>query len=137
MLGFSREVAREVTHPEWPSRVPLRMSCSVILRDRLGVAQSICDVGFVQNIKKYSSWAGSLSDTLKALARTSIGALGRQRSNPLRFPTLSWLVYTNDKKIWRRRGSSVDLIVDEEFTSKRKGDSRDHLLGGVFQGQHA
>jgi hypothetical protein len=30
MFGFSREVAREVTHPEWPSRVPLRMSCSVI-----------------------------------------------------------------------------------------------------------
>ncbi len=76
MLGFSREVAREVTHPEWPSRVPLRMSCSVILRDRLGVAQSICDLKFVQNIKKYSSWAGSLSDTLKALARTSKGALG-------------------------------------------------------------
>ena len=31
MLGFSREVAREVTHPEWPSRVPLRINCSVIL----------------------------------------------------------------------------------------------------------
>jgi hypothetical protein len=69
MLGFSREVAREVTHPEWPSRVPLRMSCSVILRDRLGVAQSICDVEFGQNIEKYSAWAGSLSDTLKPLAR--------------------------------------------------------------------
>jgi hypothetical protein len=44
MLGFSREVAKEVTHPEWPSRVPLRMSCSVMLSDRLRVAQSICDV---------------------------------------------------------------------------------------------
>jgi hypothetical protein len=44
MLGFSREVAREVTHPEWPSRVPLRMSCSVMLSDRLRGAQSICDV---------------------------------------------------------------------------------------------
>jgi hypothetical protein len=41
------------------------------------------------------------------------------------------------RKRWGRRGSSVDLIGDEEFTSKRKGDSRDHLLGGVFQGQHA
>lgn len=97
MLGFSREVAREVTHPEWPSRVPLRMSCSVILRDRLGVAQSICDVKFVQNIKKYSSWAGSLSDTLKALARTSQGALG-QRSNLLRFPNLPGVVLTNNTK---------------------------------------
>jgi hypothetical protein len=33
MLGFSREVAREVTHPEWPSRVPLRMSCDVNLEE--------------------------------------------------------------------------------------------------------
>ena len=31
ILGFSREVAREVTQPLWPSRVPLRMSCSVML----------------------------------------------------------------------------------------------------------
>jgi len=31
MLGFSREVARDVTHPLWPSRVPLSMSCSDIL----------------------------------------------------------------------------------------------------------
>lgn len=44
MLGFSREVAREVTHPLWPSRVPLRMSVSVILKV-VGVAQSNCDVG--------------------------------------------------------------------------------------------
>ena len=86
MLGFSREVAREVTHPEWPSRVPLRMSCSVILRDRLGVAQSICDVGFVQNIKKYSSWAGSLSDTLTALARTSIRGFGTPKEQPFDIP---------------------------------------------------
>jgi hypothetical protein len=35
MLGFSREVARDVTHPLWPSRVPLRISVSVILRDRV------------------------------------------------------------------------------------------------------
>lgn len=33
MFGFSREVARDVTHPLWPSRVPLRISVSVILRD--------------------------------------------------------------------------------------------------------
>jgi hypothetical protein len=58
MLGFSREVAREVTHPEWPSRVPLRMSCSVILQDRLGVAQSICDVEFGQNIVEIISVGG-------------------------------------------------------------------------------
>ena len=44
ILGFSRDVARDVTHPLWPSRVPLRMSCSVMLRNRLGFAQSICDV---------------------------------------------------------------------------------------------
>lgn len=30
MLGFSREVARDVTHPLWPSRVPLRINCSAI-----------------------------------------------------------------------------------------------------------
>jgi hypothetical protein len=51
MLGFSREVAREVTHPEWPSRVPLRMSCSVMLSDRLHVAQSICDVNLEEVIQ--------------------------------------------------------------------------------------
>ena len=28
---FSMEVAREVTHPLWPSRVPFKISCSVIL----------------------------------------------------------------------------------------------------------
>lgn len=28
---FSMEVAREVTQPLWPSRVPLRMSCSVMM----------------------------------------------------------------------------------------------------------
>src|SRR5271168_4293782 len=38
MLGFSREVAREVTQPLWPSRVPLRMSCSVMLMEVVGVA---------------------------------------------------------------------------------------------------
>jgi hypothetical protein len=27
---FSREVAREVTHPEWPSRVPRRTNCSAM-----------------------------------------------------------------------------------------------------------
>lgn len=31
MFGFSREVAREVTQPLWPSRVPLRISCSAML----------------------------------------------------------------------------------------------------------
>jgi hypothetical protein len=45
MLGFSREVASEVTQPLWPSRVPLRMSCSVMLMEVLGVAESIEDVG--------------------------------------------------------------------------------------------
>ena len=30
---FSREVAREVTQPEWPSRVPRRTSCSAIVID--------------------------------------------------------------------------------------------------------
>jgi hypothetical protein len=44
MLGFSREVAREVTHPLWPSRVPFRMSVSVILRDCVVSAQSLDDV---------------------------------------------------------------------------------------------
>jgi hypothetical protein len=31
MLGFSRDVAKLVTQPEWPSRVPRRTSCSDIL----------------------------------------------------------------------------------------------------------
>lgn len=30
---FSREVAREVTQPEWPSRVPRRTSCSDIFAE--------------------------------------------------------------------------------------------------------
>ena len=85
-MGFSREVAREVTHPEWPSRVPLRMSCSVILRDRLGVAQSICDVGFVQNIKKYSSWAGSLSDTLEGASVNFQRGSGTPKEQPFEIP---------------------------------------------------
>lgn len=55
MLGFSREVAREVTHPEWPSRVPLRMSCSVMLSDRLPVAQSICDVNLEEEVIESNS----------------------------------------------------------------------------------
>jgi hypothetical protein len=29
---FSREVAREVTHPVWPSRVPLRTNCSAMMK---------------------------------------------------------------------------------------------------------
>jgi hypothetical protein len=28
---FSRDVAREVTHPEWPSRVPRSTNCSAML----------------------------------------------------------------------------------------------------------
>jgi hypothetical protein len=44
IFGFSREVAREVTHPLWPSRVPLRISVSVILRDCVDDSQSrICE----------------------------------------------------------------------------------------------
>lgn len=30
MLGFSREVAKLVTQPLWPLRVPLRINCSAI-----------------------------------------------------------------------------------------------------------
>lgn len=36
IFGFSREVARDVTQPLWPSRVPLRMSVSVMLMDFRG-----------------------------------------------------------------------------------------------------
>lgn len=32
---FSREVARDVTQPEWPSRVPRRTNCSAMLCGRL------------------------------------------------------------------------------------------------------
>jgi hypothetical protein len=28
---FSREVARDVTQPEWPSRVPRRTNCSAMI----------------------------------------------------------------------------------------------------------
>jgi hypothetical protein len=31
MFGFSKDVAREVTHPLWPVRVPFKMSCSVMV----------------------------------------------------------------------------------------------------------
>ena len=33
MFGFSREVAREVTHPLWPSRVPFSTSVSDIVKE--------------------------------------------------------------------------------------------------------
>ena len=50
MFGFSREVAREVTQPLWPSRVPLRMSCSVMMMEVVGVAVGIAQSS-VQNIE--------------------------------------------------------------------------------------
>jgi hypothetical protein len=52
MLGFSREVARDVTHPLWPSRVPLRISVSVILRDCVGDSQSRLTCDFEVEFKK-------------------------------------------------------------------------------------
>jgi len=35
IFGFSSDVAREVTHPLWPVRVPFKMSCSVMLEDEV------------------------------------------------------------------------------------------------------
>jgi hypothetical protein len=54
----------------------------------------------------------------------------------LRFPTLSGVVLLDEKKKLGKVGSSVDLIIGEDFTLKREGDSRDHLSGGVYQGAH-
>lgn len=44
MLGFSIEVAKLVTQPLWPSRVPLRISCSAIVYS-LASAQRIEEMG--------------------------------------------------------------------------------------------
>ena len=72
IFGFSREVAREVTQPLWPSRVPLRINCSVIIA--VDSSTGIC---------KEESLSMVFQTVVRAAARLNFSAsLGMTRLNP-------------------------------------------------------
>jgi hypothetical protein len=52
-------VAREVTQPEWPSRVPRRTSCSAIVMDRKTVwRQLVCASAIEWFLLRTYNWNG-------------------------------------------------------------------------------
>ena len=59
IFGFSREVAREVTQPLWPSRVPLRINCSVIIA--VDSSTGICKEESLSMVFQTDCAAGSLA----------------------------------------------------------------------------
>ena len=72
IFGFSREVAREVTQPLWPSRVPLRINCSVMIA--VGGSTGICKEESLSMVCTLIVWAVRLNFS------ASLGSPGLQVS---------------------------------------------------------